>query len=194
MGKEWEEGEKWPWEFRKFERVWEKEKAKYHHRSAFYVTTFSSMHRARFNTSLLLLAENLFAWPREKSNTGKFWFISTWPLRLLLFATIPDTRCERLKNWYPLTFVMCVFWIAVASYLVSWMMTAVGDTIGIPDSIMGITFLAAGGNMPELASIVVLAKQGTSRSSFSLIRFPLRSSSFFILYIVTACVRTYAPA
>ena len=25
---------------------------------------------------------------------------------------------------------------------------------------MGLTFLAAGGNMPELASIVILAKQG----------------------------------
>lgn len=55
---------------------------------------------------------------------------------------------------------MCVIWIAISSYLVSWMMTVVGDTIGIPDSIMGITFLAAGGNVPELASIVILARQG----------------------------------
>jgi len=40
------------------------------------------------------------------------------------------------------------------------MTTLLGDIIGIPDSVMGITFLAAGGNMPELVSIVILARQG----------------------------------
>lgn len=48
----------------------------------------------------------------------------------------------------------------MSSYMVSWMMTVVGDTMGIPDSVMGITFLSAGGNMPELVSIVILSKQG----------------------------------
>lgn len=51
-------------------------------------------------------------------------------------------------------------WIAISSYLVSWMMAVVGDTLGISDSIMGITFLSAGGNMPELVSIVILSRQG----------------------------------
>lgn len=74
--------------------------------------------------------------------------------------TIPDTRYKKFRNWYALTFVMCVIWIAIASYLVSWMMTVVGDTLGIADSIMGITFLSAGGNMPELVSIVILSRQG----------------------------------
>lgn len=54
---------------------------------------------------------------------------------------------------------MCVIWIAISSYLVSWMVTVLGDAIGIPDSVMGITFLAAGGNMPELVSIVILSRQ-----------------------------------
>lgn len=57
---------------------------------------------------------------------------------------------------------MCVIWIAISSYLVSWMMTVLGDTLGIADSIMGITFLSAGGNMPELVSIVILSRQGES--------------------------------
>lgn len=53
----------------------------------------------------------------------------------------------------------------MSSYVVSWMTTLVGDTLGIPDSIMGITFLAAGGNMPEMVSIVILARQGGSTFS-----------------------------
>lgn len=58
-------------------------------------------------------------------------------------------------------------WIVVSSYMVSWMMTVVGDTLGIPDSVMGITFLSAGGNMPELVSIVILSRQGNGDMAMS---------------------------
>lgn len=109
---------------------------------------------------LYLFAEYLFTWPRERTMIAKCWFMFGWPLKFLLYVTVPDVRIERLKRWYPLTFIMCVIWIGISSYLVSWMTTVVGDTIDIPDSIMGLTFLAAGGNMPELASIVILARQG----------------------------------
>ncbi|CAK9807069.1 Sodium/potassium/calcium exchanger 5 [Anthophora quadrimaculata] len=111
--------------------------------------------------------EYLFTWPREQSTIVKCWFMVAWPLKFLLFATIPDIRDERFKHWYPLSFIMCTIWIAISSYLVSWMMTAIGDTIGIPDSVMGLTFLAAGGNMPEIASIVILARQGDGNMAMS---------------------------
>lgn len=35
-----------------------------------------------------------------------------------------------------------------------------GDTLRIPDSVMGITFLAAGTSVPEAVSSVIVAKQG----------------------------------
>ena len=38
--------------------------------------------------------------------------------------------------------------------------TCPGYTIGIPDSAMGITFLAAGGSVPEAVAAVVVARQG----------------------------------
>lgn len=107
-----------------------------------------------------------FVWPGG-GKLAKLWFLFVWPVKLLLFATVPDSRYKRCKNLYPITFVMCVIWIAVSSYLVSWMMTAVGDTLGIPDSIMGITFLSAGGNIPELISIVILSRQGNGDMAMS---------------------------
>ncbi|XP_071861669.1 sodium/potassium/calcium exchanger 4 isoform X2 [Bombus fervidus] len=113
------------------------------------------------------VSEYLFTWPRERTMIAKCWFMFGWPLKFLLYVTIPDVRIERLKHWYPLTFIMCVIWIGISSYLVSWMTTVVGDTINIPDSIMGLTFLAAGGNMPELASIVILARQGDGNMAMS---------------------------
>lgn len=129
--------------------------------------------------SVYLFVEYLFTWPRERTMIEKCWFMFGWPLKFLLYVTIPDVRIERLKRWYPLTFIMCVIWIGISSYLVSWMTTVVGDTIDIPDSIMGLTFLAAGGNMPEIASIVILAKQG--KLNFSL--FLLYQNFLFILLL-----------
>lgn len=91
----------------------------------------------------------------------KFWFFLVWPIKFVLFISIPDCRYKKVRKFYLITFSMCVIWIAISSYLVSWMTTIVGDTLEIADSIMGITFLSAGGNMPEMVSIVILSKQGT---------------------------------
>ncbi len=41
----------------------------------------------------------------------------------------------------------------------------VGFTMGIPDSIMGITFLAAGTSVPDAMASVMVAKQGESYTS-----------------------------
>lgn len=71
------------------------------------------------------------------------WFI-TWPIYLVFALTIPDCEKPKLKKWFPLTFMMCIIWIGSLSYFVAWMITIIGDTLKIPDSVMGITFLAAG--------------------------------------------------
>lgn len=115
----------------------------------------------------ILMSEYLFSWPREMTALRKLWYLSVWPLKFLLFITIPDARVERTKNWYPLTFIVSVVWIGITSYLLSWMMTVIGDTAGIPDSIMGLTFLAAGGNVPEVASIAILARKGDGNMAMS---------------------------
>ncbi|KMQ94608.1 sodium potassium calcium exchanger 4-like protein [Lasius niger] len=107
-----------------------------------------------------------FVWPTGGS-LAKVWFWFVWPLKLILFVTVPDSRYKRWRDWYLITFVMCVIWIAISSYLTSWMTTVLGDTIGIPDSVMGITFQAAGGNMPELVSIVILSRQGNGDMAMS---------------------------
>lgn len=38
-----------------------------------------------------------------------------------------------------------------------------GYTLGIPDSAMGITFLAAGGSVPEAVAAVVVARAGNHK-------------------------------
>ncbi|XP_054006578.1 sodium/potassium/calcium exchanger 3-like [Hylaeus anthracinus] len=101
---------------------------------------------------------NMTNWP--SSACEKLWWVATWPINFVLLITIPDSRRSSLKNWYPLTFIMCVVWIASTSYIVGWVITVIGDTFRIPDSIMGLTFLAAGMSVPEAVSSVIVANQG----------------------------------
>nr|CAD7586815.1 unnamed protein product [Timema genevievae] len=96
--------------------------------------------------------------------TEKWWkqlaWLFIWPIHLVFLVTIPDCEKPRFKKWFPLTFIMCIIWIGSLSYVVAWMITIIGDTLKIPDSVMGITFLAAGTSVPEAVSSVIVAKQG----------------------------------
>ncbi|XP_043506816.1 sodium/potassium/calcium exchanger 4-like isoform X1 [Frieseomelitta varia] len=101
---------------------------------------------------------NMTKWPDSKWE--RIWWLLTWPINFALLITIPDCRRDTLKSWYPLTFIMCIIWIATTSYIVGWVITVIGDTFRIPDSIMGLTFLAAGMSVPEAVSSVIVANQG----------------------------------
>merc|ERR1719415_248493 len=48
----------------------------------------------------------------------------------------------------------------VYSYLMVWWTTRVGEAWGVPDEVMGLTFLAAGTSVPDLFSSVIVAKLG----------------------------------
>lgn len=53
-------------------------------------------------------------------------WIVTWPIHLVFLFTIPDCEKPRFKNWFPLTFIMCIVWIGSLSYIVAWMITIIG--------------------------------------------------------------------
>ncbi|XP_063223358.1 sodium/potassium/calcium exchanger 4 isoform X2 [Bacillus rossius redtenbacheri] len=109
----------------------------------------------------LLGVTSLFRWPQTEKAWKQAAWVLVWPIHLVFLVTIPDCEKPRFKRWFPLTFIMCIIWIASLSYVVAWMITIIGDTLKIPDSVMGITFLAAGTSVPEAVSSVIVAKQGT---------------------------------
>ncbi|KAM6972906.1 sodium/potassium/calcium exchanger 4a [Aplochiton taeniatus] len=87
------------------------------------------------------------------------WLLS-WPIIFLLYLTVPDCSQLRWEKYFLLSFLMATFWIAVFSYIMVWMVTVVGYTLGIPDVIMGITFLAAGTSVPDCMASLIVARQG----------------------------------
>ncbi|XP_041800126.1 sodium/potassium/calcium exchanger 3 [Chelmon rostratus] len=87
------------------------------------------------------------------------WLLS-WPVSVLLHCTVPDCSLPRWERWYLLTFLASTLWIALFSYLMVWMVTIISYTLGIPDVIMGITFLAAGTSVPDCMASLIVARQG----------------------------------
>ncbi|KAM7395181.1 hypothetical protein PAMA_006779 [Pampus argenteus] len=91
---------------------------------------------------------------------SKLKWLMSWPLLLLLFVTVPNCAKPRWERYFMLSFILSTVWIAVFSYFMVWMVTIIGYTLGIPDVIMGITFLAAGTSVPDCIASLIVARQG----------------------------------
>jgi len=102
-------------------------------------------------------AEPLFAIP--DTTNGVMWWIITFPLRAF-FQIIPNCLEEGKKSRWPLSFIMCIVCIAILTYVMVWMATIFGETVGIPDPVMGLTLLAGGTSIPDLLSSAAVARKG----------------------------------
>ncbi|KAA8578876.1 hypothetical protein FQN60_005411 [Etheostoma spectabile] len=91
---------------------------------------------------------------------NKLKWLVAWPLCLLLYVTVPNCAKPRWENYFMLSFFSSTLWIAAFSYVMVWMVTVIGFTLGIPDVIMGITFLAAGTSVPDCMASLIVARQG----------------------------------
>ncbi|GAB0187827.1 sodium/potassium/calcium exchanger 3 [Grus japonensis] len=99
-----------------------------------------------------------FDLPTGKIEILKWLF--TWPLSFVLYFTVPNCNKPHLEKWFMVTFASSTLWIAAFSYMMVWMVTIIGYTLGIPDVIMGITFLAAGTSVPDCMASLIVARQG----------------------------------
>ncbi|KAL4665280.1 hypothetical protein H8957_017797, partial [Semnopithecus entellus] len=99
-----------------------------------------------------------FSLPEARGDKVKWVF--TWPLIFLLCVTIPNCSKPRWEKFFMVTFITATLWIAVFSYIMVWLVTIIGYTLGIPDVIMGITFLAAGTSVPDCMASLIVARQG----------------------------------
>lgn len=95
--------------------------------------------------------EGAFAW---------FKYILVWPIMACLIFTIPDVRRPGLEKWCYISFFLSIVWIGAFSYVMVGWTELLGNTIGVPSVIMGLTFLAAGTSVPDLLSSVIVARMG----------------------------------
>ena len=105
-------------------------------------------------------------------------WILTLPISCLFYLTIPNCCCNRWEKWYLVSFFISVVWIALLTYALVWMVLIIGFTIGIPDVIMGLTFLAAGNSTADGISSLIVARQGNGDMAVANV---VRSNLFDIL-------------
>ncbi|CAG7834338.1 unnamed protein product [Allacma fusca] len=86
----------------------------------------------------------VFSFPRGEGCWTIIEWVLGWPARILFTLTIPDCRKGRFRKFYPLTFIMCIVYIALLSYVVSWLMTIIAKqglgSMSISNSIGSNTF------------------------------------------------------
>jgi len=97
--------------------------------------------------------------PKGTTMSKITWCLSL-PLMIPMWLTIPDPNNPKRKKFYGMTFIISILWIGGFSYLMVWWTTVVGNTVGIPEPVMGLTFLAAGTSVPDLITSVLVAKEG----------------------------------
>ncbi|XP_075534877.1 sodium/potassium/calcium exchanger 5-like [Dermacentor variabilis] len=110
-------------------------------------------------------------------------WLLVWPGLLLMGLTIPDCRQPRFRNWFPVTFVVAIVWVGLLSYFTVWMVTVIGDTFAIPETVSGITLLAVGTSMPEAITSVIVARNGLGNMALCNL---LGSNVFDILFCLGA--------
>ncbi|XP_033172518.1 sodium/potassium/calcium exchanger 4 isoform X1 [Drosophila mauritiana] len=100
--------------------------------------------------------DHVCAKPQTESNFYQWtWWAVKYPAELMLACTVPSVR-----SIFFLSMILAVLWISLISYLLAWFLTILGYNLKIPDAIMGLTVLAAGTSVPEVASSYIVSKKG----------------------------------
>ncbi|OXB79945.1 UNVERIFIED_CONTAM: hypothetical protein H355_009760 [Colinus virginianus] len=119
---------------------------------------------SQLSTSLHRLDEvsedhpSVFTVPEE--DMKRILWVLSLPIITLLYLTTPDCRRRFWRNWFMVTFFMSAAWISAITYVLVWMITIAGETLGIPESVMGLTLLAAGTSVPDTVASVLVARKG----------------------------------
>lgn len=102
----------------------------------------------------------VYLWTIPEGKLNKFTFFLMWVPHFLFSITIPRCDLKDRTKLFPITFITSILWLGVMSYMCFWMVAVIGYTLGIPDTVSGLTILAAGTSVPELVSSVIVVKSG----------------------------------
>jgi len=100
--------------------------------------------------------ESLWEWP--ESTSGRVMFILSVPFNAMFTVTIPN--CAVYKKLYPVTFVMCIVWLAVLCFFMAQLGTGIGCIWAVDPLVMGILLLAIGTSVPDAMASMIVAREG----------------------------------
>lgn len=84
----------------------------------------------------------------------------TFPIKWMIDISTPDVRLDGNERNSVLAMFLCVFWLAVLSYLLTECLTLLGNFFHLNGSIMGLTIGAWAASYPAVWSSIVVARDG----------------------------------
>ena len=108
---------------------------------------------------------SVLAWPETSGRRALY--MVTFPMLLILYATIPDVRKQKWTDYYPVTMITGVGWLAIMAYGMMNAAEAAGCLAGLQEDLMGLTVTAAGTSLPNLFASVLVARQGLGNMAVS---------------------------
>lgn len=98
--------------------------------------------------------------PSDQGFVGFALWLVLLPIVFVLSVTVPDVRRPGNSKLCFISFSLSIIWIAIFTYfMVNWA-EVIGNTLGIPMVLMGLTILAAGTSVPDLLSSIIVARMG----------------------------------
>ncbi|CAG2111809.1 unnamed protein product, partial [Medioppia subpectinata] len=125
-----------------------------------HILSTSGDYRARSRSASqkrILLSETELEEEEDWIESSCFFKWLLFPMTLLFKITLPKPT----KLCFIITFLISIIWIGSLTYVCVWMVTIIGYTFGLPDTVSGLTLLAAGTSVPELISSVLVVKKAS---------------------------------
>ena len=98
--------------------------------------------------------------PRGEGIVAYLLWVFLFPIVLVLSITVPDVKRPGNSGLCFFSFFLSILWIGTFTYfMVDWA-EVIGNTLGIPMVLMGLTILAAGTSVPDLLSSIIVARMG----------------------------------
>lgn len=110
---------------------------------------------------------DLIELPRNATKIELAFWLSVYPLRVLMHYTLPELRHldhhgqpqKSISVAYLSTF-SCLLWLIVGSLVMVYSLEQLAALLGIPDAIMGVTLSAAGTSLPAYIASRIAAEKG----------------------------------
>lgn len=105
--------------------------------------------------------ENIFEMPEKR--LAKALHIVLFPIKFVFFISIPDVRRPFFRRFplYFVSFIVSTIYLGLITYVLVWMVVVIAYTFNVPDTVAGLTVLAAGTSVPEVvASVIITRKKG----------------------------------
>lgn len=92
---------------------------------------------------------------------SKIIHIILFPIYFVCFLAIPDCRRPFFRRfpYYFISFFMSTVFLGGLTYLLVWMVVIIAYTLDIPDTVAGLTVLAAGTSVPEVVSGIIVTRK-----------------------------------